>query len=44
MKRLLNSATGEKLYSNGAISVAIISLWAVIAYTLLLWDMKRRQA
>jgi ABC-2 family transporter protein len=44
MKLLLNSATGEKLYSNGAISVAIIGLWAVIAYTLLLWDMKRRQA
>jgi ABC-2 type transport system permease protein len=44
MKLLLNSATGEKLYSNIAISIAIICLWAVVAYGLLLGDMRRRQA
>jgi ABC-2 type transport system permease protein len=44
MKLLLNSATGEKLYSNIAISVAIICLWAAVAYSLLVWDMRRRDA
>jgi ABC-2 type transport system permease protein len=44
MKLLLNAATGEKLYSNVAISIAIILLWAAVAYALLLGDMWRRQA
>jgi len=44
MKLLLNSATGEKLYSNISISIAIICLWAAVAYLLLIWDMRRRQA
>jgi ABC-2 type transport system permease protein len=44
MKLLLNSATGEKLYSNIAVSVTIICLWAAVAYSLLVWDMRRRDA
>ncbi|MFL5758631.1 MAG: ABC transporter permease [Thermomicrobiales bacterium] len=44
MKLLINSATGEQLYHNVAISIAVICLWAVAAFALLLWDMRRRQA
>ena len=43
-KLMLNGVSGERLYSNIAISIAIICLWGVVAYSLLLWDMRRREA
>jgi ABC-2 type transport system permease protein len=43
-KLMLNGVSGERLYSNVAISIAIICLYGVIAYALLLWDMRRREA
>jgi hypothetical protein len=43
-KLMLNGVSGERLYSNIAIPIAVICLYGVIAYALLLWDMRRREA
>ena len=43
-KLMLNGVSGERLYSNFAVPIAIICLYGAVAYTLLLWDMRRREA
>ena len=42
-KLLLNAATGERLFDGQAVSLAVIALWAVVAYGLLLWRLSRRE-
>lgn len=44
MKLFMNSATHERVFSNGAVSFAIIAVWGVLAYAGLLWQLSRRQA
>jgi ABC-2 type transport system permease protein len=43
-KLMLNGVSGERLFSNIAIPIAVICLYGVVAYVLLLWDMRRREA
>jgi ABC-2 type transport system permease protein len=43
-KLLLDSATGERLYSGTIQSLVIMVLWGVAAYLLLAWRLARRQA
>jgi ABC-2 type transport system permease protein len=43
-KLMLNGVSGERLYSNIGVSIAIICLWGIVAYSVLLWDMRRREA
>jgi ABC-2 type transport system permease protein len=43
-KLMLNGVSGERLYSNIAAPIAVICLYGVVAYALLLWDMRRREA
>jgi ABC-2 type transport system permease protein len=44
MKLLINGVAGEKLISGNLRSVLVLVAWAVVAYLLLLWQLKRRQA
>lgn len=42
-KLLLNAATGEELFHDQALSLAVIVAWGVVAYALLLWRLSRRE-
>lgn len=42
-KLLLNAATGEDLFQDQALSLAVIAAWGVLAYALLLWRLSRRE-
>ena len=42
-KLLLNAATGEDLFKDQALSLAVIAAWGVAAYALLLWRLSRRE-
>ena len=44
MKLLLNGVAGEQLISGNIRAVLVLVVWAAIAYLLLLWQLKRRQA
>ena len=44
MKLLINGVAGEQLISGNLRSVLVLVAWAVVAYLLLLWQLKRRQA
>jgi ABC-2 type transport system permease protein len=44
MKLLMESASDERLFGGSAVSFAVIVVWAVVAYALLLWQLSRRQA
>jgi ABC-2 type transport system permease protein len=44
MKLIMNSAATEPIFSGNAMSFAIMAIWCVIAYALLLWQLSRRQA
>lgn len=44
MKLLLNSVATEQLFSGNVRSVLVLVAWAAVAYLLLLWQLKRRQA
>lgn len=42
-KLLLNAATGEELFRDQGLSLAVIAAWGVAAYALLLWRLSRRE-
>ena len=42
-KLLLNAATGDDLFRDQGLSLAVIALWGVAAYGLLLWRLSRRE-
>lgn len=42
-KLLLNAATGEDLFQDQALSLAVIAAWGAVAYALLLWRLSRRE-
>ena len=44
MKLLMNSAADERIFSGEAVSIAVIVVWGIAAYALLLWQLSRRQA
>lgn len=43
-KLLMNSVSDERVFSNNGIAFAIIVLWGIAAYLLLLWQLSRREA
>jgi ABC-2 type transport system permease protein len=43
-KLLLNSAVDETVFTNPALSFAVIVVWGIAAYVLLFWQLSRRQA
>jgi ABC-2 type transport system permease protein len=44
IRLIYNSVLGEQFFSGEALSVAVLLAWIAIAYGLLLWQLKRRQA
>ena len=44
MKLLLNAVAREPLFDGNLRSILILVAWAAVAYALLLWQLKRRQA
>ena len=44
MRLILKSLSSEPLFNNPWQSIAVLALWAAVAYLALLWQLKRRQA
>lgn len=40
----VNGLSGEEIFSNPAFSLAVVVVWGVAAYLILLWALRRRQA